>query len=40
MDVVDSYQGVGGSTGGGYYPIVFLLVFLSFVLSYSVFFDA
>ena len=38
--MVDSYQGVGGRTGVGYYPIVFLLVLLSFVLSYPVFFDA
>ena len=31
--VVDSYQGVGGGTGSGYYLIVFLFVLLSFVLS-------
>ena len=32
--MVDSYHGVGGGTGGGYYLIVFtfLLVFLSFIL--------
>ena len=36
MGVVDSHQGVGGETGGGYYLIVFcfcLFVPLSFGLS-------
>ena len=35
--VVDSYQGVGGGTGGWYYLVVslFLLVLLSFVLPCS-----
>ena len=31
--MVDSYQGVGGRTRGGYYLIVFLFVFLCFRLS-------
>ena len=30
---VDSYQGVGGETGGGYYLIVSLFMLLSFPLS-------
>ena len=38
--MVDSYQGVGGETGGGYYLLVciflFLFVLLSFGLSCSV----
>ena len=34
--VVDSYQRVGGGTGGGYYLIVFLFVLLSFGLSWPV----
>ena len=33
LGVVDSYQGVGGETGGRYYLIVFLFVLLSFGLS-------
>ena len=31
--VFDSYQGVGGGTGGGYYLIVFFTCAFSFVLS-------
>ena len=31
--VVDSYQGMGGGRGDGYYLIVFLFVLLSFGLS-------
>ena len=34
--MVDSYQSVGGGTGGGYYPIVFLFVLFSFGLSSAV----
>ena len=33
---VDSYQGVGGGIGGGYYLIVFLFVLLSFGVSCSI----
>ena len=36
--MIDSYQGVGGETVGGYYLIVFLFVLLSFGLSCPVFF--
>ena len=31
--MVDSYLGVGRSTGGGYYLRIFLLVLLSFFVS-------
>ena len=40
--VVDSYQGVGGGTGDGYYLIVFLFLFvlLSFGLSCPISFSS
>ena len=34
--VVDSYQCVGGATGGGYYHTIFLFLLFSFGLSYRV----
>ena len=36
--MIDSYQGVGGETVGGYYLRDFLFVLLSFGLSCPVFF--
>ena len=35
MGVVDSYQGVGGGTGGGYYLLVCIFLFLFEFLSFD-----
>ena len=37
--VVDSYQGVGAGTGGGYCLIVFLFVLFSFGVSCPIYFS-